>query len=47
MKILREEFRHTSLISGVRKDKIVGFGWRSYTLGLQALTEILEDTNPK
>jgi 3-dehydroquinate dehydratase II len=38
----REEFRHTSLISAVCKGKILGFGWRSYTLGLRALTEILE-----
>ena len=39
----REEFRHTSLISGVCQGKITGFGWRSYTLGLRALIEILED----
>ena len=39
----REEFRHKSLISGVCKGKITGFGWRSYILGLRALTEILED----
>ena len=39
----REEFRHTSLISGVCKGKITGFGWRSYTLGLRVLIEILED----
>ena len=39
----REEFRHKSLISGVCKGKITGFGWRSYTLGLRALIEILED----
>lgn len=38
----REEFRHTSLISAVCKGKIVGFGWRSYTLGLRALIEMLE-----
>jgi 3-dehydroquinate dehydratase-2 len=38
----REEFRHISLISAVCKGKILGFGWRSYTLGLRALTEILE-----
>ena len=39
----REEFRHKSLISGVCKGKITGFGWRSYSLGLRALIEILED----
>lgn len=35
----REEFRHTSLISGVCKGKITGFGWQSYVLGLRALTD--------
>lgn len=39
----REEFRHKSLISGVCKGKITGFGWRSYSLGLRALIELLED----
>jgi len=43
----REEFRHHSMISAVCKGKIVGFGWRSYTLGLQALAEILKEANPK
>ena len=43
----REEFRHISTISAVCKGKIVGFGWRSYTLGLRALVEMLEDLNPK
>lgn len=37
----REEFRHTSMISAVCKGKIVGLGWRSYTLALRALAEIL------
>ena len=43
----REEFRHVSLISAVCKGKIVGFGWRSYIIGLRALAEMLDDINPK
>ena len=39
----REEFRHTSLISAVCKGKVLGLGWRSYTLGLRALVETLAD----
>jgi 3-dehydroquinate dehydratase-2 len=35
----REEFRHTSLLSGVCKGKITGFGWQSYALGLRALID--------
>jgi 3-dehydroquinate dehydratase-2 len=37
----REEFRHVSMISAVCKGKILGFGWRSYSLGLRALVETL------
>jgi len=39
----REEFRHVSIISAVCKGKIVGFGWRSYSLGLRALVDLLTD----
>jgi len=35
----REEFRHHSLLSPVCAGKIVGFGWKSYLLGLKALVE--------
>lgn len=39
----REEFRHISVLSAVCKGKVVGFGWRSYRLGLRALVEVLKD----
>ncbi|GAB4486390.1 MAG: type II 3-dehydroquinate dehydratase [Anaerolineales bacterium] len=39
----REEFRHQSLISAVCRGKISGLGWRSYTLGLRYLAELLCD----
>lgn len=37
----REAFRHTSLVSAVCVGKISGLGWRSYTLALRALVEML------
>ena len=39
----REEFRLKSFISAVCKGKITGFEWRSYTLGLKALVDALQD----
>src|SRR6266540_147733 len=39
----REEFRSVSMISAVCKGKIVGFGWKSYELGLRALIDLLTD----
>ncbi|MBE7711977.1 MAG: type II 3-dehydroquinate dehydratase [Cyanobacteria bacterium SIG31] len=37
----REEFRHTSLLSGVCKAIIAGFGEDSYTLALEGLVNLL------
>ena len=38
----REEFRHVSLLSGVCNGIIAGFGKNSYTLALEALSQILK-----
>lgn len=37
----REEFRHKSLIAPVTVGQVVGFGWRSYALGLVGLHDYL------
>ncbi len=39
--LAREEFRHTSVISGIANGTIAGFGPNSYLLALQALTKLL------
>lgn len=39
----REPFRHHSFISPVAVGVVAGFGWRSYTLGLAALLDILAE----
>lgn len=42
----REEFRHQSMVAPVCAGSITGFGWRSYTLALQALAWIITETKP-
>lgn len=39
----REEFRFHSTISAVCVGKILGFGWRSYLLALQAFSLLFQD----
>lgn len=39
----REEFRSRSVISAVVQGTVAGLGWRSYLLGIEALTGILQD----
>jgi len=38
----REEFRRKSLISPVAKGTILGFGAKSYTLGLEAIIDLIQ-----
>ncbi|MCX6435691.1 MAG: type II 3-dehydroquinate dehydratase, partial [Actinobacteria bacterium] len=37
----REEFRHTSVISGIARGTIAGFGPNSYILALRAMRNLL------
>jgi 3-dehydroquinate dehydratase-2 len=38
---IREEFRHKSLITAVARGTVLGFGMKSYTLGLEALIDLI------
>ncbi|MDD5282192.1 MAG: type II 3-dehydroquinate dehydratase [Candidatus Omnitrophica bacterium] len=38
----REEFRHKSLVSPVAEGTIMGFGAKSYSLGLAAILDLIE-----
>lgn len=42
----REEFRHHSVLAAVCTGQILGLGWRSYTLGLTGLIQILKQQDP-
>jgi 3-dehydroquinate dehydratase II len=39
----REEWRHHSIISPAVKGTVQGLGWRSYTMALRALAEMLQE----
>lgn len=43
----REEFRHKSYLTAFAAGVVVGFGPRSYLLGLRGLVEILRETQKK
>lgn len=40
--LAREEFRHTSVVSGVVNGTVAGFGLNSYRLGLLALADLVK-----
>jgi len=40
--LAREEFRHTSVVSGVVNGTIAGFGLNSYRLALLALRDLVK-----
>jgi 3-dehydroquinate dehydratase-2 len=40
----REEFRHTSVVAAVATGTIAGFGLMSYVLALQAIADLLAET---
>ena len=42
----REEFRHTSVVSGVADGTVAGFGFLSYQLALQAVAELAKPREP-
>jgi 3-dehydroquinate dehydratase-2 len=39
----REEWRHHSIISSAVRATVQGLGWRSYTMALRALAEIIQE----
>ena len=43
----REEWRHRSIIAPAAKASVQGFGWRSYTLALRALVEMVRESRER
>jgi 3-dehydroquinate dehydratase-2 len=43
----REEFRHTSVVSGVADGTVAGFGFLSYQLALQAVANLVKQKEPQ
>jgi 3-dehydroquinate dehydratase-2 len=43
----RERFRHRSVLAPACVGQVLGFGWRSYTLGLEGLVAHLGDQNSR
>tara|TARA_B100001013_G_scaffold333741_1_gene250908 strand:+ start:454 stop:900 length:447 start_codon:yes stop_codon:yes gene_type:complete len=41
--LAREDWRRVSVISDITRGQIAGFGWRSYTLALKVLSEVVEE----
>ncbi len=39
----REEWRHHSIISSAVRGTVQGLGWRSYTMALRALAELIQE----
>ena len=40
----REDFRHTSLITAIAKGAVIGFGASSYTMAINAIAEMQEES---
>jgi 3-dehydroquinate dehydratase-2 len=43
----REDFRHTDLVAGACAGVVAGFGWRSYTMALEAVAAMFDDDPPR
>ena len=41
----REEFRRAGIVAGACTGVVAGFGWRSYTIALEALADMVRDAS--